>query len=84
MVDAKVPGHLGGTGRTLDWNWVVPLAVRRSLILAGGLTPGNVAVAIAQVRPWGVDVASGVEVPGQPRSKDYDRMRRFVEAARSA
>ncbi|HTV21436.1 MAG TPA: phosphoribosylanthranilate isomerase [Polyangiaceae bacterium] len=84
LVDAKVEGQLGGTGHTLDWGLIEPLARARPLILAGGLTPENVADAVARVRPWGVDVASGVETPGNPRRKDPDRMRRFVAAARSA
>jgi phosphoribosylanthranilate isomerase len=84
LVDAKVAGQLGGTGHTLDWALVEPLARARSLILAGGLTPENVAAAVAAVRPWGVDVASGVEVAGDPRRKDPDKLRRFVSAARAA
>jgi phosphoribosylanthranilate isomerase len=84
LVDAKVGGQLGGTGHTLDWALVEPLARARALILAGGLTPDNVAHAIEVVRPWGVDVASGVEVAGDPRRKDADKMRRFVSAARTA
>jgi phosphoribosylanthranilate isomerase len=84
LVDAKVAGQLGGTGHTLDWSLVEPLARARSLILAGGLTPENVAQAVATVRPWGVDVASGVETPGDPRRKDAEKMRRFIAAARAA
>jgi phosphoribosylanthranilate isomerase len=84
LVDAKVAGQLGGTGHTLDWPLVEPLARARVLILAGGLTPENVAHAVRLVRPWGVDVASGVEVAGEPRRKDSDKLRRFVDAARAA
>jgi phosphoribosylanthranilate isomerase len=80
MVDAKVPGALGGTGRTVDWSLVAPLAARRRLVLAGGLTPDNVAQAVAACRPWCVDVASGVE--SAPGVKDLARVRAFVEAAR--
>lgn len=83
LVDAKVKGQLGGTGHTLDWALVEPLARARALILAGGLTPENVASAVETVRPWGVDVASGVET-ADPRRKDPDKMRRFVNAARAA
>jgi phosphoribosylanthranilate isomerase len=83
LVDAKVEGQLGGTGQTLDWDLVAPLARKRKLILAGGLTPENVAEAVGRVSPWGVDVASGVELLGDPRRKDQDRVRRFVQAARS-
>lgn len=82
LVDAKVEGQLGGTGQLLDWNLVAPLATARPLILAGGLTPDNVADAVRVVQPWGVDVASGVEDPRDVRRKDAARMRRFVEAAR--
>jgi phosphoribosylanthranilate isomerase len=84
LVDAKVEGQLGGTGRCIDWPLVVPLARSRALILAGGLTPENVAEAVRLVQPWGVDTASGVEVAADPRRKDAERMRRFVQAARGA
>lgn len=84
LVDAKVPGQLGGTGQCVDWHLVEPIARARPLILAGGLTPANVAAAVAAVHPWGVDVASGVEVEGDPRRKDRDKLRRFIAAARAA
>lgn len=82
MVDAKVGSALGGTGHVFDWSLVVDLAVRRRLVLAGGLTPGNVATAVAQVHPWCVDVASGVE--SAPGLKDLAKVRAFVEAVRRA
>jgi phosphoribosylanthranilate isomerase len=82
LVDAKVAGALGGTGRTVDFSLVAPLARARKVILAGGLTPANVTVAARTVRPWGVDVASGVE--RSPRVKDLDKVRAFVDAARLA
>ena len=82
LVDAKVPGLLGGTGVGFDWELVRGLARERRLILAGGLGPDNVAEAISVVAPWGVDVASGVQATGDPRRKDPERVRRFVEAAR--
>lgn len=84
LVDAKVPGQLGGTGQCIDWQLVEPLARSRPLILAGGLTPANVAAAVSAVQPWAVDVASGVEVDGNPRRKDREKLTRFVEAARAA
>lgn len=84
LVDAKVEGHLGGTGHAFDWSLVRELATRRSLVLAGGLHPDNVAEAVAFVRPWGVDVASGVERAGDPRRKDPERVARFVAAVRQA
>jgi len=83
LVDAKVQGELGGTGRTFDWSLVTELARERALVLAGGLTPENVGTAVVQVRPYGVDTASGVE-GNNPREKDPDRVARFVAAARSA
>jgi phosphoribosylanthranilate isomerase len=82
LVDTKVPGHLGGTGLAFDYSLVRELARARSLILAGGLTPATVAAAVRLVEPFGVDVASGVEVAGQPRQKDPDKVRAFVEQAK--
>ena len=82
LTDTKVSGALGGTGQTFDWSLVRRLAEDRPLILAGGLTPDNVSGAVASVRPFGVDVASGVE-SGDPRRKDVDKMKRFVREARS-
>lgn len=83
LVDAKVAGRLGGTGQVVDFDLVAPLARRRRVILAGGLSPDNAARAVERVRPFGVDVASGVEVPGQPRRKDWARIAAFVQAVRS-
>jgi phosphoribosylanthranilate isomerase len=82
LVDAKVEGALGGTGHAFDWSLVVGLATRRRLVLAGGLTPANVTRAIEMVRPWCVDVASGVE--SAPGAKDPAKVRAFVEAVRAA
>lgn len=83
LVDAKVGGVLGGSGQSFDWSLVLELAQARPLVLAGGLTPENVARAVAMVGPWGVDVASGVEQPGEPRRKDPARTAAFVAAARA-
>lgn len=83
LVDAKVAGELGGTGQRFDWSLAVPLARRRDLIVAGGLTPDNVADALRALRPFGVDVASGVEAPGNPRAKDRTRVRAFIDAVRA-
>lgn len=84
VLDAFVPGQYGGTGRTVDPS--VPaawrLAPRPPLVLAGGLTPENVARVISATAPWGVDTASGVET--SPGIKDHTKMRRFIEAARRA
>ena len=82
LVDAKVAGALGGTGRTVDFALVAPLSRTHKLLLAGGLGPANVAAAVRTVKPWGVDVASGVE--RSPRVKDLDKVRAFVESARLA
>lgn len=81
LVDAHVPGLHGGTGRTAPWSLLSEYRPKVPMILAGGLTPENVAEAIRLVRPYGVDVASGVE--SSPGKKDADRLRRFVNAVRS-
>jgi phosphoribosylanthranilate isomerase len=80
LIDADEPG--GGT--TFDWALAdaVPAGVR--LLLAGGLHPGNVAQAIARVRPWGVDVATGVETTPGSGYKDPRKLRAFIRAAREA
>jgi phosphoribosylanthranilate isomerase len=80
LYDALVDGF-GGAGVTAPWRLIAKLA-RRPFLLAGGLTPENVADAIAATRPDGVDVASGVE--SAPGRKDPERVRRFIEAARAA
>ncbi len=80
LVDAKVAGALGGTGQTVDFTLVAPLARARRVLLAGGLGPSNVAAAVRALKPWGVDVASGVE--RSPGVKDLDAGEAFVAAAR--
>jgi len=85
LLDAWAPTTYGGTGETMDWALgaeAVELWPDRQIVLAGGLTPDNVAAAVAQVRPAGVDVASGVE--SAPGAKDIARVRAFVEEARGA
>jgi phosphoribosylanthranilate isomerase len=72
----------GGTGRPVDWRRLAQLATSAKMILAGGLDEENVADVVAEIKPFGVDVSSGIETaPGQ---KDPERMRSFVAAARSA
>jgi phosphoribosylanthranilate isomerase len=78
----------GGTGRTFDWS-VLPSGFGRPVVLSGGLTAGNVADAIRRVRPWAVDVSSGVEVEGadgrpQKGVKDHARIAAFIEEVRDA
>lgn len=80
LVDASVKGAYGGTGMTADWKSTAELAKHLPLLLAGGLTPENVAHAVRQVRPWGVDVASGVE--SSPGVKDAAKMKAFVQAVK--
>ncbi len=81
LVDAAVAGAYGGTGAVADWAAAGRLACDYPLLLAGGLTPENVAQAVEKVKPWGVDVASGVEA--RPGVKDAGRMMAFAQAARS-
>ena len=80
LVDASVKGMYGGTGETADWSAAAALAQQYPLLLAGGLTPENVAEAVQRVRPWGVDVASGVE--SAPGVKDPAKMKAFVQAVK--
>jgi phosphoribosylanthranilate isomerase len=82
LVDSHVAGQMGGTGHRAPWELLAGFDPGVPLILAGGLTPENVAEAIAVVRPWGIDVASGVE--SAPGCKDRDKMTHFIEAARNA
>jgi phosphoribosylanthranilate isomerase len=77
LIDAYRKDQYGGTGHTADWSIATKLARQYPILLAGGLTLENVAEAIRQVRPWGVDVASGVEV--SPGKKDFGKMKLFVE-----
>jgi phosphoribosylanthranilate isomerase len=82
LVDAHVPGQFGGTGKTVPWELLADFRPEVPLILAGGLTPENVAEAVRIVRPYGVDVASGVE--SSLGHKDPEKMKRFIENAREA
>jgi phosphoribosylanthranilate isomerase len=75
-------GPVSGTGEITDWAAAAALSQRTQLVLAGGLTPANVADAIAATRPFGVDVSSGVEA--QPGVKDPSKIQQFVRNARAA
>lgn len=82
LLDAHDPVRRGGTGLTIDWTRAASIAARRPIVLAGGLNPDNVAAAIDRVRPFGIDVSSGVEAA--PGVKDHGLLRRLFEAVREA
>lgn len=82
LLDAYVRGVAGGTGETFEWGLAAPLAAERRVILAGGLNVENVAEAVRTVRPYMVDVSSGVE--SAPGVKDAALVRDFIERAREA
>jgi phosphoribosylanthranilate isomerase len=81
LLDAYDIDKYGGTGKQLDWDIAKPIAEQFKVIIAGGLTPKNVPEAINKVRPWGVDVSSGVETEGE---KDMDKIKAFIKAVRDA
>lgn len=81
LLDAQVPGQTGGTGTPFDWS-LVPGTLARPVVLSGGLDPGNVGRAIEAVRPWAVDVSSGVEA--RRGVKDLARIEEFVRSVRNA
>ena len=81
LLDSPGQGKYGGTGITFDWNLAQEVATRFPIIIAGGLTPENVAQAIKVAAPWGVDVSSGVETRG---AKDMDKIGAFIAAVRRA
>ncbi|TJY62242.1 phosphoribosylanthranilate isomerase [Sinimarinibacterium sp. CAU 1509] len=80
LLDSHAPGQMGGSGTAFDWTVATPTSM--PLILAGGLNAQNVGKGIAQVRPYAVDVSSGIEL--QPGVKDVQRMRAFVDAVARA
>jgi phosphoribosylanthranilate isomerase len=82
LVDNIDPVRRGGTGAAIDWTRAADVAKTRRVVLAGGLTPDNVATAIRAVHPFGVDVSSGVE--SAPGVKDLDKVAQFVSNARLA
>jgi len=81
LLDAWVPGVPGGTGERFDWS-LIPADLPRPVILSGGLTPDNVAEAIQRVRPWAVDVSSGVEK--EKGIKDAHKIAQFIAKAKEA
>jgi phosphoribosylanthranilate isomerase len=85
LIDSRVGAAGGGTGVAFDWTAARAVFTSATngvqLILAGGLRPDNVSHAIGQLRPWGVDVSSGVEAA--PGRKDPERLRHFIENARA-
>ncbi len=81
LLDTYRPQSFGGTGEVGDWQMAAALAARYRLLLAGGLTPKNVQAAVRQVRPWGVDVSSGVEAA--PGRKDHEKVRAFIQHVKS-
>jgi phosphoribosylanthranilate isomerase len=82
LLDAADPERRGGTGQAVDWAKAATLARRRRVVLAGGLTPENVEEAIAAVRPYGLDVSSGVE--DAPGLKNAEKVSRFLANALKA
>jgi len=82
LLDAWSEDHYGGSGLSFDWQLAQRLAGKRPLILAGGLTPENVAAAVMQVKPYAVDVSSGVEV--RPGKKDQQKVAEFIRQVRKA
>lgn len=80
LLDTAVAGQHGGTGKCFDWSLALALARWRPIILAGGLTPANVAQAVQTVQPFAVDTSSGVEM--SPGRKDHAKIRDFVARAK--
>ena len=80
LIDAFSDQAYGGTGQTVDWTLAAEVARTVPMLLAGGLTPSNVAEAVRSVRPYGVDVSSGVEM--SPGKKDREKVHAFIDAVR--
>lgn len=81
MLDTKTGAAFGGSGRAFDWRLAAAAAARFPIVIAGGLSPDNIGQLIRQVRPWAVDVSSGVETDGH---KDAAKIINFIEAVRNA
>ncbi len=80
LLDTHIEGAYGGTGQTFNWRLAKEIATLYPVIIAGGLTPQNVAKLIKQVQPWGVDVSSGVETGGE---KDIQKIKEFIRKVKS-
>lgn len=80
VIDAYSESAYGGTGQTTDWSLAAEAANTAAILLAGGLTPDNIGEAIVKVRPYGVDVSSGVEA--SPGKKDHAKVKAFIQAAK--
>jgi phosphoribosylanthranilate isomerase len=80
LIDSNSPDRFGGTGQPFKWKLARPIAERFPVIIAGGLTPENVREAIQTIKPWGVDVSTGVETKG---AKDLDKILKFINAVRN-
>jgi phosphoribosylanthranilate isomerase len=82
LLDTNIKGSYGGTGRSFDWRVAIEAKQYAKIILAGGLNVDNVAEAMREVKPFGIDVCSGVEA--EPGRKDLDKLRRFMAEVRRA
>jgi phosphoribosylanthranilate isomerase len=82
LLDTYAPDRAGGTGKTFPWEIAARAARESRIILSGGLTPETVARAVVQVRPYAVDVCSGVE--SSPGRKDHRKVREFIDQAKKA
>ena len=81
LLDRYQKGAYGGTGKTGNWKLAAEIAKEHPILLAGGLNPENIAAAIREVQPWGVDVASGVEI--ERGKKDPEKIKDFIQKARA-
>ena len=82
LLDTNIKGSYGGTGRSFDWKVAIEAKQYARIVLAGGLNADNVAEAMKEVKPFGIDVCSGVEA--EPGRKDLDKLRRFMAEVRRA